>query len=226
MLDDRPTLLLIRHGSTDWNSGPASEPTPERIRGWANPSLNADGKAEASRAAKALSDESLSKIYTSDLNRAAYLAAQIYQKNEGKPPLKATKDLRPWNVGKWAGELVKEVMPKMLVYQLEKPTVPAPGGEAFNDFLKRFLPYFEDRLEEAKKSEGAVILVSHTRNLRAADAWLKAGMTGLETDKSIFRAKDHIKTGNAIKLTWNEGKWRREEVPLGDKVAMKRTGTE
>src|SRR5229473_1734909 len=42
---DKPTVLVIRHGSTELNS--EGQGSPERIRGWLDIPLNAEGKTEA-----------------------------------------------------------------------------------------------------------------------------------------------------------------------------------
>ena len=57
------TLLLVRHGETDWNA-------ERRWQGHADVPLNARGRAQANALAERLASEQIDAIYTSDLSRA------------------------------------------------------------------------------------------------------------------------------------------------------------
>ncbi len=56
-------IIAIRHGETDWN-------VDSRVQGHLDIPLNETGRWQASRVAQALSGESISAIYASDLLRA------------------------------------------------------------------------------------------------------------------------------------------------------------
>ncbi|MEI8104366.1 MAG: histidine phosphatase family protein [Actinomycetes bacterium] len=86
------TLLLARHGQTDWN-------LEHRWQG--DPPLNDTGRAQARALADALRGEQLDGIYCSDLLRASETAEII----AGQSKLGITVDarLREIDVGEWMG---------------------------------------------------------------------------------------------------------------------------
>jgi broad specificity phosphatase PhoE len=57
------TLLLVRHGETDWNR-------ELRIQGSSDTQLNATGRAQARDLARELAEVPLDAVYSSDLGRA------------------------------------------------------------------------------------------------------------------------------------------------------------
>lgn len=172
-------VILVRHGETAFNkkSGHgASADVGERIRGWKDIPLDAQGRADANRIAESLkrSHESIERIYSSPLSRAADTARRIAKVCSA--PLVLSPELRPWNVGHWAGELAADVLPEMKrLSQHAHEDEAAPGGESFRAFLDRFLSFLIDRMAQVKRTDEEVLLVTHTRNLQAARAWIAAG---------------------------------------------------
>ena len=67
-------ILAIRHGETAWN-------VDTRIQGQLNIGLNDTGLWQAQQVAKALADEPIAAIYSSDLDRAFTTAQSIAQSN-------------------------------------------------------------------------------------------------------------------------------------------------
>jgi len=64
------TILLARHGETDWNR-------EGRFQGHADPPRNATGRAQAARLAVELADVELAAVYSSPLRRALETAEVV-----------------------------------------------------------------------------------------------------------------------------------------------------
>src|SRR2546425_876881 len=91
---DRPTGPLVRHGHTAYNAAAAD--SAERIRGWIDIPLTAQGRREAQQVAQDVCRYPVTRIITSDLQRAAYTAHQIARACQPTPTLNASRSLRPW----------------------------------------------------------------------------------------------------------------------------------
>ena len=96
----RTTLLLVRHGETDWNA-------VGRWQGHADPPLNAVGRAQAAALADELAGGAFDALYASDLRRAVETAA-ILGLRLGLETLERA-DLREIDVGSWSGLTRAEV---------------------------------------------------------------------------------------------------------------------
>lgn len=94
------TIVLVRHGETDWNRD-------NRFQGRADPPLNDTGREQARALAAALSAESFAAAYTSPLQRAAETAAIL----AGALRVDAVPDgsLMEVDVGSWSGLTRTEV---------------------------------------------------------------------------------------------------------------------
>ena len=96
------TILLVRHGETDWNA-------EGRIQGQTNSPLNERGRAQARALADELSgdDDSISAVYASDLDRARETAEIL----AGRLDLPVVVDpaLRERNFGSWENRTVDEL---------------------------------------------------------------------------------------------------------------------
>jgi broad specificity phosphatase PhoE len=89
------TLLLVRHGETDWNA-------EGRLQGHTDRPLNDDGRRQAKDLADRLArDEPIDAIYASDLSRAKE-TAEILGERLGHPVV-IDPDLREKNWGNWEG---------------------------------------------------------------------------------------------------------------------------
>lgn len=94
------TLLLIRHGETDWNA-------EHRWQGHADVPLNASGREQAKALAEELAPEGVDAIYASDLSRARD-TAEIVGERLGIPVV-VDPDLREIDVGSREGLTGDEV---------------------------------------------------------------------------------------------------------------------
>lgn len=204
-----PTLVLLRHGETPYNS----EKDRERVRGWINVPLNETGRKEAEKIAKRLEQVKASFIVSSDLDRAFETAKiiQLAMEKNQKRKIKLVKNhhLRPWNMGTLQGETVSTVRKTMLQHQIMNKSTAPPNGEPFNAFLQRFLSFFRTLLRLAKR-DGPIVAITHTRGLRTADAWFYAGCPDTNRiDSKILTAEQHLKTGEGLIFHWNGTAWDR-----------------
>jgi broad specificity phosphatase PhoE len=94
------TLILVRHGETDWNRD-------GRFQGHADPPLNDRGREQARALAELLDPEPLEAIYSSDLRRA-HETAQIVAERRGLSVI-VDPQLRERDVGPWAGLTLSEI---------------------------------------------------------------------------------------------------------------------
>lgn len=94
------TILLARHGETDWNR-------EGRWQGWADPPLNAVGRRQAAELAEQLRDTPFDAVYTSDLKRA-HQTAEIVAAPHGVPVV-VDRALREIDIGSWSGLTSPEI---------------------------------------------------------------------------------------------------------------------
>jgi len=88
------TLLLVRHGETDWNAD-------GRLQGHTDRPLSEFGRRQARQLAEELADEELDAIYASDLSRARE-TAQVVGARLGLAAV-LDPDLREKDWGTWEG---------------------------------------------------------------------------------------------------------------------------
>ena len=88
------TLLLVRHGETDWNA-------EGRLQGHTDRPLNDFGRRQAAALAERLADDDIDAVYASDLARARE-TAEILGNRLGLPVV-TDPDLRERNWGNWEG---------------------------------------------------------------------------------------------------------------------------
>ena len=86
------TLLLARHGETDWNRA-------RRWQGHADRPLTDRGRAQAAALAERLADIALDAVYSSDLRRARDTAEAVAA-IQGVDVVELA-ELREVNVGSW-----------------------------------------------------------------------------------------------------------------------------
>lgn len=126
------TLLAIRHGETAWNSD-------GRYQGQTDVPLNATGHAQAAQVARALAEEPLDAVYSSDLARAMQ-TAQVLASQVGVP-LRIDADLREQHFGFFQGLLASEIDARWpddhRRWLRREPDFGPPGGESRKTFSDR-----------------------------------------------------------------------------------------
>jgi broad specificity phosphatase PhoE len=108
------TLILARHGETDWNRGGIWQ-------GHGDPPLNDLGRQQAMELAARLADVEIDALYASDLRRA-YETAEIIGQAKGLE-ITAEPNLREIDVGSWSGLTSEEIatqFPEMTHHDGEK----------------------------------------------------------------------------------------------------------
>lgn len=150
-------LYLGRHGETDLNS-------EDKLRGWIDVPLNADGIDEAHSMAEEMKHYSIDRVYASDLDRADK-TAQIVAKEHGLKVI-PRQWFRPLDYGELSGKSLKDIKPTLLklndIWETD-PAEHAPGGESFEEFQDRNLQGLHAILTSAKDNE-EILLVAHLRN--------------------------------------------------------------
>ena len=94
------TILLARHGETDWNR-------QLRFQGHADEPLNETGRTQARDLASRLSREPIIAVYSSDLRRASETAEIVAAIME--LPIVVDRRLREIHVGSWQGRTREEL---------------------------------------------------------------------------------------------------------------------
>ena len=136
------TLLLARHGETDWNR-------ELRIQGSSDIELNELGRQQAQFLAQELTDVDLDAIYSSDLSRAQATAAAVAATHGLE--LQLDPRLRERSFGSWEG-LTREDISTF-------PKGSRHDGESDDDVRRRVLAAVE---EIAANHPGEqVLVVSH-----------------------------------------------------------------
>jgi probable phosphoglycerate mutase len=156
------TILLARHGETDWNR-------EGRFQGWADPPLNATGRAQAVDLSVALMAEELATVYSSPLRRA-YETAEVVAASRGLVPV-TIEALREVDVGSWSG-LTREEIEQRFPEQYARWLDYGQGwddGETYEAMADRVVGAV---LELALVHDGERILaVSHGGPMRAVSAF-------------------------------------------------------
>lgn len=146
------TILLIRHGQTDWN-------ITRRWQGHINMPLNELGITQSKLLAERLKSWPIEAIYSSDLRRAAQTAAILGETLGLKPILDVS--WRERHGGDFQGMTIEELeanYPVELKRIREEGGAP-PGGESFLELENRIVQAYQ---ELANQYEGKMVaVVSH-----------------------------------------------------------------
>jgi 2,3-bisphosphoglycerate-dependent phosphoglycerate mutase len=138
------TLLLVRHGETDWNAD-------GRLQGQTDRPLSEFGRRQARQLAHELTGEELDAIYSSDLARA-HETAEIVGDRLGLP-VALDPDLREKDWGTWEG-----------LTSVERDRVEFVG-ESTEAHQRRMLRALR-RIAERHTDGGRVLVVTHGGSMR------------------------------------------------------------
>lgn len=147
-------LLVIRHGETAWNRD-------TRIQGHTDIPLNDRGRQQAVLAARALTDEGICAVYSSDLSRAAETAQAIAHATD--LPLTFSEGLRERHFGVLEGlthdEIARQWPEASRRWRGRDPAFGPEGGETLQAFSDRVLAEAA-RLASSHRGE-TIVLVAH-----------------------------------------------------------------
>ena len=148
-------IIAIRHGETAWN-------VDGRIQGHLDIPLNDAGLRQAARAARALADESIAAIYSSDLLRA-YATAEAVARASGAP-LRAESDLRERGFGEFQGRTFKDIEAShpeaAYLWRTRDPGFVPPGGGESLLMLRERIAAALERIAGRHQGE-QIVLVAH-----------------------------------------------------------------
>ncbi len=188
-------LILVRHGRTSLNR-PGDD---ERLRSWLDVPLDDTGLEEAAKTAELLTHYPVDTIYCSDLRRARQTAEVL--RRRVKAPVTATSELRPWNLGAFGGQRVKDIIPFLNLLN-QHGDLPAPSGESFYQFYGRYSHRLTELLSMAEASNGYVLAVTHVRNLLAAATIIEGG------DRNKVPVRGGPATGTISIVEKLNGRWK------------------
>ena len=168
------TLLLVRHGETDWNRD-------GRWQGHSDTHLNEVGRDQARRVAGELSDVDV--VYTSDLARARE-TAEIIATAQGLD-VHLEPRLRERSFGAWEGLTMPEIeveFGEALARWLAGEGPGAEDAEPFDAFATRVAGFVHEVPE--RHPDQTVLLIGHGGSIRVIHA-LASGLDYVRDHRSI-----------------------------------------
>jgi 2,3-bisphosphoglycerate-dependent phosphoglycerate mutase len=156
------TIVLVRHGETDWNRD-------RRFQGHADVPLNAAGRAQVRKLAERLAADTFTVAYTSPLRRASESAEILAEKLDVE--VRPSDALKEVDVGGWSGLTVHEVedrFPEGFARWVEWRCAGWSDGETYEQLGRRVVA----GLREIAETHGGerVLAVTHGGPIRTAAA--------------------------------------------------------
>lgn len=169
------TILLVRHGETDWNR--------EKIfRGVYDVPLNDNGRHQARLAAEALRSHEIDAGYTSPLSRAAETASIVLESHG--ITAESHEGLLDFNYGDWTGKPDSEVAShwpeEHAAWNAHPHETHIPGGDTLKDVFDRAFVAMEEIAE--RHGGQTVALFAH----RVVNKLLILGALGLSLERFPF----------------------------------------
>ena len=166
------TIVLVRHGETDWNR-------ERRFQGHADQPLNEAGRRQAGELADILGGERLAAVYTSPLRRARETAAIVAE----RVGLEAheLEALREIDVGDWQGLTIEEIRTRFPERADVAWRSGWENGETHGELDARVIPALHALA--GRHAGESVLGVTHAGPIRAA----LAAATGVSLEESRVR---------------------------------------
>ena len=161
------TLILIRHGQSQWNA-------ENRFTGWVDTPLSDLGQQEAEKAGQRLAERGVrvDRAYTSTLRRAIE-TGRIVLDTLGQSDV---EQIQAWELnerfygaltGRNKAQTAEEFGEEQVRIWRRSYDIPPPGGESLADTGKRALPYFTGEIIPATQQYSTVMVAAHGNSLRA-----------------------------------------------------------
>lgn len=175
-------ILIARHGETDWNLN-------FKWQGISDIPLNSRGLSQAKELGERLRNESIGKIYCSDLVRSKE-TAEIVSGILGTDTLKIDSRLRERSLGKFEGWKVEDVgkyagIPpdKLILLETDEVFIDIlPSVEPWDNFSFRVWNAFQDIASES--DGGKILIVGHGGVMRALYRYMNSGDVGFPLFKN------------------------------------------
>ncbi len=187
----RGTIYLMRHGSTVFD-------VERRSDGWLDFPLSDEGRLSLINAQQYLKKIPLAAIYEPGLRRTAETAHIVKSGALTDPPVHTEPQAKTWNLGILAGTRKRYGRPEVQKLMQDPDRAPA-GGESFNAFRGRFLPWFSKIAYKVIKSGEPVLIVCSGSNLRCLGQ-------ALDNDPDAF----DLDEGGLAQLDYIGGQWHSE----------------
>ena len=143
-------IYLVRHGETDYNKD-------HLLMGQLDIALNEKGLSQAKKVGRVLKDKKVSKIYSSDLQRATKTAEIII--NTQNIPLELVPNFREHTLGRLDGMKWSSEWDELDKKEFEKRIL-REGGEPFDSFEKRIWDTFI-KITEEHPIEDNLLIITH-----------------------------------------------------------------
>lgn len=161
------TLILIRHGQSQWN-------LENRFTGWVDVPLSPLGVEEATRAGQILKSYGyvFDRGFTSALIRAQdTLRIVLEQMGQTDLAIEQSEKLNERHYGDLQGlnkaETAKQYGDEQVHIWRRSYDVPPPNGESLKMTLERTLPYYKEKIEPHVLAGETIIVAAHGNSLRS-----------------------------------------------------------
>jgi broad specificity phosphatase PhoE len=177
------TLVLVRHGETEWNSD-------NRVQGSVDVPLSEEGTRQARALAAFLREKGFAfdRAYTSDLDRSR-TTGQVIADALAIPALVASPLLRELNCGAWEGRSIPELRERETeAYRRwrHESDFAVPGGESMLDLRARVEAFFSEQAAALESSENVLIVAHGLLNRMVLSV-----VMGLDPQQSRYFAQDN-----------------------------------
>lgn len=161
-------------------------------------------------------DDAIKCIYTST-DEEAVKTAENYAKKLKSPIEYKSKKLLHWDLGDLQGEPDSTLVSRLPFHVEWSPEGKVSGGESFNDFKKRFLRELEGILEESKRENSHILVVTHNICCKLTHAWFEEKSEQGDKEDEFYQVDgsdfigDGFKTLMPIRICF-DGQWECEEI--------------